>query len=69
MDRDDLKKLPKSKDIYMQVTQYYTVNSIEYISRLKFVLFVERPDLVPVVIYPQVYNPRDGDLIIDASGS
>ena len=43
----------------MTVTQYYRRNDIEYISVLNFVLFVERPDLVPIIKYPSVFNPRE----------
>jgi hypothetical protein len=52
MDREDLARLPKSKDIRMTVTQFYKIRDIEYIAVLNFVLFVERPDLVPIVSYP-----------------
>ncbi len=43
----------------MTITQYFKRGDIEYISILKFVLFVERPDLVPIMNYPPVFNPRE----------
>jgi len=38
--RQTLQKLPKSKNISLIVTQYYTVSAIEYISQLQFTMFV-----------------------------
>lgn len=69
MDPADLKKLPKSKNIRMNVTQYYRVASVEYMAILNFQLFVQSPDLVPVLSYPQVYNPRDSSYLIMESNS
>jgi hypothetical protein len=52
----------------MTVTQYYKIKDIEYVAVLNFVLFVERPDLVPVTTYPFVYSPREAPmLVLDAS--
>lgn len=64
--------LPKSRDIRMSVTQFYVIANIEYISSYSFDLFVERPDLVPVVSYPSVFNPKDKlttTLVLDANNS
>jgi hypothetical protein len=54
----------------MSVTQFYRRGDIEYKSILNFVLFVERPDLVPIVNSPTVFSPRElTTLVLDASTS
>jgi hypothetical protein len=54
----------------MSVTQFYRRGDIEYKSILNFVLFVERPDLVPIVNSPTVFSPRElTQLVFDASTS
>ena len=54
----------------MSVIQFYRRGDIEYKSILNFVLFVERPDLVPIVNSPTVFSPRElTTLVLDASTS
>lgn len=54
----------------MLVTQYYKINEIEYMAVFNFTLFVERPDLLPIINYPQVFNPKEKtNLILDANNS
>lgn len=70
MDPDDLKKLPKSKEITMQVTQFYKIKDIEFKYILTFVLFFQRDDLIPVLNYPWVFNPRENsNLVLDSNSS
>ena len=51
----------------MSVTQFYTVSGIEYIARKTFILFVAKPDLIPIVAYPRVINLREKTLILNAT--
>jgi len=41
------------------VTHFYRKGEIEFKAVLNFDLFVERPDLVPVVNAPTVFSPRE----------
>lgn len=53
----------------MKITQYYLINGVEYIAVKEFTLFVEKPDLVPVVSYPRVINIKEQQLILNATRS